>query len=93
MEPVDTIRSELIQTRKQKGYTQASLALACDCDATTICHIERGRVQPSVELLAKLSEKLALTPTELLSMLNVWPPHRNGSAVLHEPRERRRRRK
>jgi DNA-binding XRE family transcriptional regulator len=93
MESAVTIRVELKQARKRAGFTLKTLALECECHPSTICHIERGREQPSIELFARLAQKLELTPTKLLAMLNVWPPRGNGSVVsLQRQRERRQRR-
>jgi transcriptional regulator with XRE-family HTH domain len=93
MEAGDHTRTELKQARERRGYTQEALATDCDCHATTISHIERGREQPSVELLAKLSFRLKVSPTRMLVMLKVWPPNSGSSLTqLHKKRVRRRRR-
>ncbi len=48
------------QARELRGLTQTGLADILGVDQTMVAHIERGRKQPSVELLEHLSSELQL---------------------------------
>ncbi len=57
--------SNLKYYRNQKGYSQAKLAEACNCQPGTIGCIECGRQFPSFELLFKISDVLEISPADL----------------------------
>jgi transcriptional regulator with XRE-family HTH domain len=59
---METVRD----ARNKAGMTQEALAERCQCDATTISHIECDRELPSLRLFAKLSRELKMSPTKLL---------------------------
>ncbi|MBO4546901.1 MAG: helix-turn-helix transcriptional regulator [Treponema sp.] len=65
--------------RSQKGYSQAKLAEACNCQPGTIGCIECGRQFPSFELLFKISDVLEINPADLFL--------RNASNSLFETRK------
>lgn len=48
------IAAMLMQTRKQKGFTQAELASASGVQQADISRIERGEVEPRASTLARL---------------------------------------
>lgn len=51
--------------RNLKGFSQAKLAEACNCQPGTIGCIECGRQFPSFELLFKISDVLEISPADL----------------------------
>lgn len=56
--------NEIRQLRSQKGLSQAELAYRCGVQRTTINMIEKGKRNPSMELLRSLVANLAHTPDE-----------------------------
>jgi transcriptional regulator with XRE-family HTH domain len=79
------------QRRARFGMTQKELAAACGCHFSHICHIERGRTKPSLEVFVKMTEELKLSPKKLLELLKMHP----GASVtdIQKARERRKRRR
>lgn len=57
----------LRQLRKRKGFSQESLALACDLDRTYIGGVERGERNISLINIHKISRALGVPPGELLT--------------------------
>jgi len=53
------------RTRKQRGISQESLALACGLDRTYISGIERGARNPSLTNVFKIAAALEADPAEL----------------------------
>ena len=53
--------------RDRLGLSQEALADEAEIDRTYISGIERGKRNPSVDLLARLAEALKTTPAALLS--------------------------
>lgn len=53
--------------RKERGLTQEELAHSAEIDLTYLGGIERGRRNPSVLVLARLSVVLNVRPGELLA--------------------------
>jgi len=51
-------RVELIQRRKQKGFTQDTLAERIDCTTMTISNIELGRAGASFRMVKAISDAL-----------------------------------
>lgn len=51
--------------RKQKGFSQAQLAEACDVSNGTIGNIESGVTKPSFDLIIQIAEKLGIKPESL----------------------------
>lgn len=49
------IGAQIKDLRKASGYTQVSLAEACQMDSITISRIERGERSPTLEHLEKLA--------------------------------------
>lgn len=54
--------------RKSKGFSQETLALACDLDRTYIGSVERGERNISLINIVKISEALGISAYELLKM-------------------------
>ena len=52
--------------RQGRGLTQEQLAFAAEIDLTYVGGIERGRRNPSVLVLARISSALGIEPGELL---------------------------
>lgn len=53
--------------RKSLDLSQEALALEAEIDRTYISGIERGKRNPSLDLIAKLAERLKTTPAALLT--------------------------
>jgi len=53
--------------RKERGITQEQLALDAAIDLTYLGGIERGRRNPSVDVLGRLAEALGTEPAGLLT--------------------------
>lgn len=51
-------RTELIEAREEKGWTQAELAAEVGIDNTYLSHIEAGRKTPPAEIMGRLAAKL-----------------------------------
>jgi len=60
------IGTNLIRLRRDRGFTQESLAHECDLEVTTVASIERARRLPSVPTLVKLAKALKVTPNDIL---------------------------
>lgn len=54
-------------TRDRLGLSQEALAYEAEIDRTYRSEIERGKRNPSVDLIARLAEALKTTPAALLS--------------------------
>ena len=59
------IGTNLARLRRDRGFTQESLAHECGLEVTTVASIERARRLPSVPTLIKLAEALKVTPNDL----------------------------
>ena len=57
----------LREVRKQKGFSQEGLALACGLDRTYIGGVERGERNISLINIYKIAHALRVAPKELLS--------------------------
>lgn len=57
--------SNLIYYRKQKGYTQSTLAAVSDCSKGNIGGIEAGKSLPSFETIIKIADALEIHPADL----------------------------
>jgi transcriptional regulator with XRE-family HTH domain len=57
----------LKDVRKQKGFSQEGLALACGLDRTYIGGVERGERNISLINIHKIARALRVAPKELLS--------------------------
>lgn len=54
------------QLRQAKGLTQEQLAFDADLDLTYVGGIERGKRNPSLLVMVRLSTALGVTPPDLL---------------------------
>lgn len=52
--------------RKELGLNQEELAFRCNLDRTFISLLERGKRQPSLDTIFKLSKELQMSPSELI---------------------------
>ena len=57
--------------RMQKSFSQEELAHICDLDRTYISMLERGKRQPSLKTIFKLSFALNLLASEMLMKVEV----------------------
>ncbi len=58
--------ARLREVRKQKGFSQESLALACGLDRTYIGGVERGKRNISLINIHKIASALGVSPKEIL---------------------------
>jgi transcriptional regulator with XRE-family HTH domain len=56
----------LRELRKEKGFSQESLALSCELDRTYIGGIERGERNVSLINITKIAKALGVPPKSLL---------------------------
>ena len=52
--------------RKEKNMSQEQLALLCNMDRSYLGRIERGEVNPTLEKIYEIAEKLEVNPINLL---------------------------
>lgn len=64
------VGSNVRKLRKERGLTQEQLALEAGIDLTYVGGIERGRRNPSVNVLASIASVLGTEPSELLRPAN-----------------------
>jgi len=64
---METLGEKLRAARTRKGMKQSDVAALLDCAPTSLTNWENGKVQPSVEVLARLCEVLDVSPLDLLS--------------------------
>jgi len=63
---METFGERLKAARERKGLMQRDVAAALDCAPTSLTNWERGKVQPPLEVLARLCEALGVNPLDLL---------------------------
>lgn len=63
------MENELKVWRAKRGVTQLDLALEIGVSDTQISLVERGRIEPSDELIAALAKALKTTPSEIFPSL------------------------
>ncbi|MDK2824543.1 MAG: hypothetical protein PWP71_2461 [Clostridia bacterium] len=61
------IGEKIRQAREAKGLKQTELARMAELANSTICDIEKGRLEPSLKSLNKISKALELTITFFIS--------------------------
>jgi transcriptional regulator with XRE-family HTH domain len=66
------------ELRKERGYTQEGLALACDLDRSYVGGIERGERNPSLQNILIIVEALGVTPTTLFERFEARSGGRRG---------------
>ena len=52
--------------RKERNMSQEQLALLCNMDRSYLGRIERGEVNPTLEKIYEIAEKLEVNPINLL---------------------------
>ncbi len=62
----DHLAVALREYRERKKLTQKDLAQLCGVTQTTISEIENGKANPTIDVLARISEALAVPPSALL---------------------------
>lgn len=60
------LAQKLKKLRKERGLSQEALALICNIDRTYVGRIENMKRNPSLEILAKLSDGLGIKLSELV---------------------------
>lgn len=58
--------ARLREMRKQKGFSQEGLALACGLDRTYIGGVERGERNISLVNIQKIADAIGVSPSELM---------------------------
>ena len=58
------VGKNLAKIRKEKGFSQESLAFECDLHRTYISGIERGIRNPTVTILDKIAKALKISPAK-----------------------------
>ena len=62
-----TVGDNIRRFRLERGVSQESLALDAEIDRTYVSGLERGKRNPSVELLEKIGAVLGVTVAELVT--------------------------
>ena len=62
---------KISEYRKMKGITQKDFAEKLGISAGNLCEWEKGRIEPSINALIKMSELLDISVDELLGKENV----------------------
>ena len=65
--------ANLVRCRKRVGLSQEEVAWRASLHRTQIGELERGRRQPRIDTLVKLSGALGVTPNDLLDGIS-WRP-------------------
>lgn len=86
------VGQNLRRLRLLKGLSQEALAFEADIDRTYVSSVERGLENPSVLVLAKLSEVLGAVPYELLILPTRGEPEPPPLPTGPKPRPKRRKR-
>ena len=60
------------QARKRAGLSQADVATRCGFSDSYMSEIERGRTNPSTEVLERIAQTLGLRPYQLLLEEEEW---------------------
>lgn len=77
---VVTIFAQILSDiRKEKGLSQETLAEKAGLDRTYISMLERGKRQPTLETLFKLSEALGISPVSFIDKINRQHENSKGS--------------
>ena len=63
---METFADKLKAARLRKGFKQSDVAAELDCAPTSLTNWESGKIQPSLDVLAKLCEVLEISPLSLL---------------------------
>jgi transcriptional regulator with XRE-family HTH domain len=59
--------------RKKKGISQESVSERADCDRTTVSLIERGLVSAKLETIVRMSNAIAVLPSEVMRTMEKSP--------------------
>ena len=59
--------------RKQKGWSQLELSLESDVNKNYICDLEKGRRNPSLEILERIAVALNISLEELFKGVQTIP--------------------
>jgi transcriptional regulator with XRE-family HTH domain len=68
--PAQQFGANVARAREQHGLSQSQLARKVGVVDTYVSRIERGRAQPSFQLILALARQLDVTPSELLDGIN-----------------------
>lgn len=66
MNTKDRIRKNIVQLRKNKGWTQEYLAFEAQIGKSSLCEIESGKQSPTITTLEKIAEALNIELQELV---------------------------
>jgi transcriptional regulator with XRE-family HTH domain len=68
---VEIFAEVLKELRTEKGISQEELAFGSGLDRTFISLLERGKRQPTLSTIYKISEALKVSPIELISKIDI----------------------
>jgi len=77
-----TISETVRNLRKQKGWSQARLAMEAHVSQQAISFIERGRNEPSAEMLRALADTLGVSVSEIMGESSASPRIHEEDALL-----------
>jgi transcriptional regulator with XRE-family HTH domain len=60
----------LRRLRLERGVSQQKIALDVDMSLSYLSNIERGKANPSVDLLGRIADSLGVPPVEFLAMVS-----------------------
>lgn len=69
---METFGEKLKSARTRKGMKQSEVAAILDCAATSLTNWENGKVQPSMDVVARLCEIYEIKPSSLLSKVYTY---------------------
>lgn len=55
------------ERREQLGISQSELARRCDIKRSTLCDIEKGRINPSIETAIKIAKVLDVSSIQFFA--------------------------
>lgn len=70
-----TIRTRLVNARKQAGLTQEQLALKAEISRAYLSNIEKGKHTPSLEVAKKISDALKKSIEDIFFEIDVRKTH------------------
>lgn len=66
MNHLKTIGGNITKLRKAKNITSKELGLICDMDKSALIHIEKGRINVTINTLTRIAEALEVELTDLI---------------------------
>ena len=73
MNASEVLGKRIAHLRKLKGWSQLDLSLESDVNKNYICDLEKGRRNPSLEILERIADALNITLEELFKGVQNLP--------------------